>query len=128
MREDGRNQLALHTMKGLASANPLQVQAALGGAARSDMPDQGVLKHLRIPTLILAWEDDAAHPVSTANNLAELLPNVRDVVVCSPDDISEWESALVTFVKDIARSETATRRPTGKKSAARKSRRNRALA
>ena len=110
MREDGRSQLALHTMKGLATANPLHVQAALGGAARSDMPEQALLRKLRVPTLILAWEDDAAHPVSTATALADTLPDVRGLVICSADDISEWESALVEFVKSIAATSSVTRR------------------
>jgi pimeloyl-ACP methyl ester carboxylesterase len=96
-------------MKGLAKANPLHVQAALGGAALSDMPDQDVLQYLRVPTLILAWEDDTAHPVSTATELADLLPDVRDLVICHPGNIDDWESALATFVKKISASETAPR-------------------
>ncbi len=115
MREDGRSQLALHTMKGLATANPLHVQAALGGAARSDMPDPALLRQLQVPTLILAWEDDVAHPVSTATELADTLPDVRGLVICQPDDISEWESALAEFVQDIAAAESVTRRPARKK-------------
>jgi 3-oxoadipate enol-lactonase len=101
-REDGRNQMALHTMKGLAKANPLHVQAALGGAARSDLADRDRLQQLHVPTLILAWEDDTAHPVSTATDLADTLPDVRGLVVCHPSDVSEWESALTAFVKEIA--------------------------
>lgn len=102
MREDGRNQLALHTMKGLARANPLHVQAALGGAAQSDMPSRSLLEHLRVPALILAWEDDSAHPVSTATELADSLPDVRDLLICHPSDTSAWEPAIVNFVKQIA--------------------------
>jgi 3-oxoadipate enol-lactonase len=115
MRDDGRSQLTLHTMRGLAAANPLHVQAALGGAARSDMPDPALLRHLRVPALILAWEDDAAHPVSTATELADTLPDVRDLVICQPDDIREWESSLAKFVKNIAVTESRARRPAGKK-------------
>jgi pimeloyl-ACP methyl ester carboxylesterase len=102
VREDGRNQLALHTAKGLAQANPLHVQAALGGAALSDMPGPDELGGLDVPTLILAWEDDAAHPVATAEALADILPDVRGMVLCHPGDIGAWESELVSFVKDIA--------------------------
>jgi pimeloyl-ACP methyl ester carboxylesterase len=115
MREDGRSQLALHTMKGLAQANPLHVQAALGGAARSDMPDQDLLRKLHVPTLILAWEGDAAHPVSTATTLADTLPDVRGLVICQPDNVSEWASALLEFVKGIAAASSVTRRPARKK-------------
>ena len=128
MREDGRSQLALHTMKGLATANPLHVQAALGGAARSDMPDLAVLRQLQVPALILAWEDDTAHPVSTATELADTLPDVHGLVICQPDDISEWESALVEFVKHIAATPSVTRRPARKKRVVGKRRRGRVTA
>jgi len=128
MREDGRSQLALHTMKGLATANPLHVQAALGGAARSDMPDQALLKELQVPALILAWEDDAAHPVSTATELAAILPDVRELVICQPDDVSEWEPALVEFVKGIAATASVSRRPARKKRVVGKHKRRKAAA
>jgi 3-oxoadipate enol-lactonase len=128
MREDGRSQLALHTAKGLAQANPLHVQAALGGAARSDMPDRALLQQLRVPTLILAWEDDTAHPVSTATELADTLPDVHGLVICQPDDISEWQSALVEFVKHIAATLSVTRRPARKKRVVGKRKRARAAA
>ena len=111
VREDGRSQLALHTAKGLAQANPLYVQAALGGAALSDMPPPAELRALDIPTLILAWEDDTAHPVSTAAVLADTLPDVRGMVLCHPGDIREWGLALTSFVKDIAGKAPAQRYP-----------------
>ncbi|MEZ5570710.1 MAG: alpha/beta hydrolase [Halioglobus sp.] len=121
MREDGRSQLTLHTMKGLAKANPLHVQAALGGAAQSDMPDPDILRQLQIPTLILAWEDDMAHPVSTAMELSDSLPDVRGLVICHPGDIREWETAMVKFVKQIAAKRVAHRRaPAGSTKTAKK--------
>ena len=101
MREDGRNQMALHTMKGLAKANPLHVQAALGGAARSDMPEQDSLQQLHVPTLILAWENDKAHPVSTALALAETLPDVQSLVISNPADITQWMPALRKFLLQV---------------------------
>ena len=110
MREDGRSQLTMHTMKGLATANPLHVQAALGGAALSDMPAPDLLRQLQIPSLILAWEDDTAHPVSTAIALSETLPDVRGLVVCHPGDIGEWNAALVDFVRQIASKRIPQRR------------------
>ena len=128
VREDGRSQLALHTAKGLAQANPLHVQAALGGAARSDMPDKALLRQLQVPALILAWEDDAAHPVSTATELADTLLDVRGLVICHPDDISEWEPALADFVRQIAATQAVTRRPARKKRVAHKRKRGRAVA
>lgn len=128
MRDDGRNQLAMHTMKGLARANPLHVQAALGGAARSDMANRDDLEQLQIPTLILAWEDDSAHPVSTATELAERLPDVRELVVCHPGDITQWQSSMLQFIKDISKESSSHRAPTRKKTAVKKGRRRKAAA
>lgn len=101
VREDGRSRLGLHTARGLAMANPLQVQAALRGAALSDMPDLKTLKKLSVPTLILAWTDDMAHPVSTAETLAEMLPDVRELVVCNPVDVSDWLPAIRNFLAEL---------------------------
>jgi pimeloyl-ACP methyl ester carboxylesterase len=128
VRQDGRSQLALHTARGLASANPLHVQAALGGAARSDMPDLALLRKLRVPTLILAWEGDTAHPVSTATQLAEILPDVRDLVICDPGDTRDWETALLRFIKQMAAMQRRARGPQRGKPAAVKRRRRRVAA
>ena len=98
LREDGRSRLALCTARGLACANPLHVQAALRGAALSDMPARSLLAKLEVPTLILAWEDDTAHPVSTATALAETLPEVHSLVVSNPADIADWMPALRQFL------------------------------
>ena len=128
VREDGRNQLALHTAKGLAQANPLHVQAALGGAAMSDMPDPAQLAQLDVPTLILAWEDDAAHPVSTAEALAETLPDVRGMVLCHPGDVSEWQLALEAFVRNVTGTTPVTRSRSGSKRTTPKPKRSRKAA
>jgi pimeloyl-ACP methyl ester carboxylesterase len=112
IRQDGRSLLALNTMKSLAQANPLHVQATLGGAALSDMAEPDQFARLKVPTLILAWEDDTAHPLSTAETLAATLPNLHELVICDPTDITEWEEAMVTFVKQI--SAKATRRKAGR--------------
>jgi pimeloyl-ACP methyl ester carboxylesterase len=77
------------------------VEAALRGAALSDMPDLKTLEKLKVPTLILAWEDDMSHPVSTAEILAETLPDVRELVVCKPDDLSDWLPAMLNFLAEL---------------------------
>lgn len=101
VREDGRSRLALCTARGLARANPLHVQAALRGAALSDMPGKSVLAQLEVPTLILAWENDKAHPVSTALALAETLPDVQSLVISNPADITHWMPALRKFLQQV---------------------------
>jgi pimeloyl-ACP methyl ester carboxylesterase len=47
--------------------------AILRGAAGSDLPSRDELRAIVVPTLILAWEGDPAHPVSTAETLHELM-------------------------------------------------------
>ena len=101
VRDDGRSRLALYTAKGLARANPLHVQAALRGAALSDMPDRAKLAKLKVPTLILAWENDMAHPVSTAEALAESLPDVRKLDVISPHDQPDWTRLVCEFLQEL---------------------------
>lgn len=104
VRNDGRSRLALSTARGLARANPLHVQAALRGAALSDLPERSILSKLKVPTLILAWEHDRAHPLSTALELAETLPEVHSLVVCDPVDIAEWVPALHQFLRGVVAS------------------------
>ena len=108
-----RSRLALYTAKGLARANPLHVQAALRGAALSDMPDRGVLEQLQVPTLILAWEGDMAHPVSTAEALAESLPDVHKLDIISPHEQLDWTRLVYEFLCTL---DTRARIPAGKNS------------
>ena len=110
VREDGRGRLGLHVARGLARANPRRVQAALRGAALSDLPEPDLLAGVHVPTLILAWEDDMAHPVSTAEQLADCLPDVRELVICHPGDLSDWWPALLDFLQAVAAEEQPQRK------------------
>jgi 3-oxoadipate enol-lactonase len=47
--------------------------AILRGAAGSDLPSREEVRGIVVPTLVLAWEGDPAHPVSTAEALHEQL-------------------------------------------------------
>jgi hypothetical protein len=60
--------------------------------------------------------------------LAATLPDVRDLVVCHPADIGDWEPALVTFVKQIAAKKPVRRSSPAKKAAAKKRKRGRKVA
>ena len=63
------------------------------------------LAELDVPALILTWIDDMAHPVSTAELLAEHLPDVRGLVISDPADISDWLPAMVGFIEEISAAE-----------------------
>lgn len=72
------------------------------GAAMSDLPEGEVLTRLGVPTLVLAWIDDPAHPLSTAEQLCGLLPNSRLVVAEHPDDVALWPKELSQHIAQHA--------------------------
>lgn len=72
----------------------------LRGAALSDLPDAAGLAGVDVPVTVLAWTEDPAHPVSTAQTLVELLPRARLVVAATPADLATWPELLRA---DVAR-------------------------
>lgn len=64
------------------------------GAALSDLPAVQDLAQLGLPTTILAWIDDPAHPLSTAEKLAALMPQARLLVARTPADVHTWPRIL----------------------------------
>jgi 3-oxoadipate enol-lactonase len=70
----------------------------LRGAAASDLPAPDRIAALGHPTLILAWDTDPGHPVSTAQRLADLLPYARLHVARSVAEIRAWPEAVRAFL------------------------------
>lgn len=68
------------------------------GAIASDLPPREAVARLRQPTLILAWTDDPGHPVSTAEALADLLPNAELAIATSLDEARTWPDVLQAFL------------------------------
>lgn len=83
----------------LRRADRRAVVAALRGAAKSDLPSERALAVLDIPALILAWTDDPAHPVSSAERLAELLPRSELHVAASAEQMHDWTKRVAGFVE-----------------------------
>ncbi|RNE48501.1 alpha/beta fold hydrolase [Corynebacterium alimapuense] len=73
---------------------------AFRGAALSDLPAPELLRKLDIPTTILAWIDDPAHPISTAQALVEYLPHATLQVASTRTEVKRWP---LTLAKDVAR-------------------------
>jgi pimeloyl-ACP methyl ester carboxylesterase len=88
-------------VRGLRHADPRAVQAALRGAALSDLPDRERLRGLDIPTLILAWTQDPSHPLATAETLAKTLPRAELHVASSFEDIEAWPDRLRAFLSEL---------------------------
>lgn len=77
------------------------VPAILRGAAASDLPTRDEVRSIVVPTLVLAWADDPAHPVSTAEALADLLV-LSDLHVA--DDLAgirSWPKLVSDFLGDL---------------------------
>jgi pimeloyl-ACP methyl ester carboxylesterase len=71
----------------------------LRGAAASELPPKETLAELAMPALILAWKGDTGHPVSTANELARLLPSADLHVASDAADVKRWPSLVSEFVR-----------------------------
>lgn len=87
------------TVRLLATANHKGIAAALRGAALSDLPTPDQLRQLTMPALILAWRDDAVHPLSTAHLLAATLPHAELIIAEDANDPWHWGAELRRFVQ-----------------------------
>ncbi|NHN57160.1 alpha/beta hydrolase [Calidifontibacter sp. DB0510] len=71
----------------------------LRGAGRSDLPEPHALAGLPQPTLILAWVGDPGHPLSTAERLADLIPDAHLKLASDPDDLAAWPGLAADFLR-----------------------------
>jgi pimeloyl-ACP methyl ester carboxylesterase len=82
----------------LRQADRRAVVAALRGAAASDLPEPDALRAVDPPALVLAWRGDPAHPISTAERLAELLPRGDLRVARSLEEVRAWSPVIRDFL------------------------------
>ncbi len=66
----------------------------LRGAALSDLPAPEAVAAIRVPTTVLAWTEDPAHPLRTAERIAELVAGSELVVAATPAQAGEWPRRL----------------------------------
>ena len=78
------------------------VAAALRGAAASDLPAPAALQSLRAPALVLAWRDDPAHPISTAERLAECLPRADLRIAAKLEEVRAWSPSIREFLAALS--------------------------
>lgn len=76
--------------------------AALRGAAESDLPSPDAVRAISAPALLLAWETDPGHPLSTSERLAELLPNAELHVAHQLRDVATWTDRVEAFLARLA--------------------------
>lgn len=87
--------------KHLANVNPAGVVGAMRGAALSDLPPPEKLTQLDMPALILAWPDDAIHPLAVAETLADIMPNAQLDVVRGTNTPERWPERLRSFISSL---------------------------
>lgn len=71
--------------------------SVLRGAGASDLPGPDGVAAITAPVLLLAWAGDPGHPVSTADRLAELLPDSAEHVSESAVDVGTWPRRAAEF-------------------------------
>ena len=83
----------------LRRADPQRLAAAFRGAAHADLPSREAVATITAPTLILAWSGDPGHPVTTAEALAELMPNAELQVTSTLEGLFGWTDAVEAFLE-----------------------------
>lgn len=74
--------------------------AAFRGAAATDLPSPEEIGRLGMPVLLLAWPQDASHPLEVAEELLDLLPHARLEVARTPAEVAAWPRLVGDFVHD----------------------------
>ncbi len=74
---------------------------ALRGAATADLPARPAIAAIAVPTLILAWTGDAVHPVSTAEELHDLIEDSELVIASSRAEVEGWTARIADFVARV---------------------------
>jgi 3-oxoadipate enol-lactonase len=72
--------------------------SALRGAASSDLPSRDVIATLRMPVLVLCVADDPAHPVSTGEDLVELIADAELHVAKTREHLQQWGGLAADFL------------------------------
>ena len=77
----------------------------LRGAAASNLPPLQTIAQGEVPALILAWADDPAHPLRTAELLHQTLLNSRRIVARTPYGVLAWPALFADLVTAVEHGE-----------------------
>ncbi|MFC6154783.1 alpha/beta fold hydrolase [Nocardioides yefusunii] len=81
--------------------DPDLMPSVLRGAALANFPERDDVAKIDVPSTILAWTDDPAHPLSTAEALVQLMPDATLRVAATPTQLRQWPQVLA---RDVAAS------------------------
>jgi pimeloyl-ACP methyl ester carboxylesterase len=85
----------------LAQADPAALALALRGAAASNLPPRDEVATITAPAIILAWDEDPGHPVSTAESLHDLLGGSQLVIARSAEEVAGWPAKVGEFLSTL---------------------------
>ena len=85
----------------LRTTDPVRLARILRGAAMTDLPDPQMIATISVPVSIIAWTGDSGHPVSTAQRLAELLPQATLTLASTTEQLRGWTAAAQSFLASI---------------------------
>lgn len=71
----------------------------LRGSAMTDLPDPEALTTIRQPVLLRPWVNDPAHPLSTAERLAELIPNASIDAMTTAAQVQALTGQVAQFLE-----------------------------
>jgi pimeloyl-ACP methyl ester carboxylesterase len=101
MRAQPRPPVLAESPPGPVDIDEALLPSVLRGAAASDLPAPEQIAVIRTPTLVLAWDGDPGHPVSTAERLHELIPGSALHVARTPAELRTWGDRTVAFVSRL---------------------------
>jgi pimeloyl-ACP methyl ester carboxylesterase len=81
--------------------DPGRLALVMRGATEANLPERAALAQIGVPALILAWTGDPIHPVSTAEELAALIPDAELHVASTASDMDDWTAHTNTFLRRV---------------------------
>ena len=82
----------------ILEADPVRMAGRFRGATTANLPSRELVSAIEAPTLIVAWTGDPGHPVSSAEELLNLLPNASLSVASTFDELATWTDQVAEFV------------------------------
>ncbi|MEE9415309.1 MAG: alpha/beta hydrolase [Acidimicrobiales bacterium] len=95
----GLDEWAEHRLSGLRDADPVRMAGLFRGAATANLPNRDLVRLIDSETLILAWSGDPVHPVSSAEELGDLLPNCTVKIATTWAQLQSWTQEAVAFIR-----------------------------
>jgi 3-oxoadipate enol-lactonase len=87
--------------EGLRSWDPRRLAHAMRGATHAQLPTRQDIASIGCPVMVLAWTGDPGHPVSTADELARLLPHATVHVDSTSEAVDLWTSRVAEFLAGL---------------------------